>query len=288
MSKKFIVSAFADEAYMDIDKQLPMLNRLGIEYFEPRYVRKNVGITSLSMPEVKEIKKKMDNAGVKASCIGAWLGKSQITDPALEVMDLLKKSIEIAHTLDTKRVRTFSFYFPEGDTRAMWRNAVMERLAQMAEIAGKEGIILQHENEHKIYGESPEDCLDIFKTVNSPALSGTFDPANFIYFGYETYPHAYELLKDHITYFHIKDAKPQVEMYPAGDGDGKIAEILKAVPDREEPYFLTIEPHIGDFQGIEKYLSDEFVAEYPERIPRLFVIAYRALIKVLQDINASF
>jgi len=287
MSKKFIISAFADEAYRDIEKQLPFLQKLGIKYFEPRYVQGSYAITDVSLIKAKRIKEQMDEYDIKASCIGAWLGKISVEAPMEPHIELLKHSIEIAHILDTKRLRTFSFYLPEGETPEKWRGVVMERLAQMAEIAEKEGVVLMHENEHRIYGESPENCVDIFKTINSPALSGTFDPANYIYFNYDPY-RAYELVKDYTTYFHMKDAVPQVEMRPVGYGDGRVAEVLSSVPDREEPYFLTIEPHIGDFQGIEEHVNDEMMAEYPERIPRLFVIAYNALVELLKSINADF
>lgn len=287
MSKKFIISAFADEAYRDLEKQLPFLQKLGIKYFEPRYVQGNYAITDISTIKAKKVKEQMDEYDIKASCIGAWLGKISITDPLEPHLELLRHSIEIAHILDTKRLRTFSFYLPEGDPIEKWRGEVMERLAKMADIAEKEGVILMHENEHRIYGESPEGCVDIFKTIKSPALSGTFDPANYIYFNYDPKA-AYDMVKDYTTYFHMKDAVPQVEMRPVGYGDGRVAEVLAAAPDREEPYFLTIEPHIGDFQGIEEHVDEAMMAEYPERSPRLFVIAYNALVKLLKSINADF
>ena len=284
MGKKFIISAFIDEAIKDINQQMPLLNKLGIEYFEPRYVAPDRTIDSYTNEEAKELKKMMDDHGVKASCIGSSLGKQEITDDFNLHIEKLKRCSEIAHIIGTNQVRTFSFWIPEGTDRAQWRDEVFSRLNKLVEIAKEENIVLLHENEHRIYGESPEDCLDIFNTIKSSHLSGTFDPANFVYFGYETFA-AYNLLKDHITYFHMKDAVPQVEMRPVGCGEGRVPEILSAVPERDKPYFLTIEPHIGEFQGIENHVDDALMAEYPDRLVRLFVIAYNALVKVLKDIG---
>lgn len=284
MKKKFIISAFSDEALRNVDDQLELLNKLGIEYFEPRYVTPERTIIDYSLDEARELKAKMDARNIKVSCIGSWLGKIKITDPFEPHLERLRHCIEIAKILGTKNIRTFSFWLPEGDAPEKWRDEVMSRLSQMVAIAEKEGIVLLHENEHRVYGESAENCLDIFETIKSPALSGTFDPANFIYFNYEPYS-AYEMLKDHITYFHMKDAVPNVEMCPVGYGEGRVADVLKAVPDREEPYFLTIEPHLEEYKGADALITDEMMAEYPERLVRLFVVAYNALVKLLKEIG---
>ena len=79
-------------------------------------------------------------------------------------------------------------------------------LAKMAETAEAAGVIILHENEKDIYGDVASRCKDIFDNVKSPALRGVFDPANFVQCGQVTYPDAFELLKPHIVYMHIKDA----------------------------------------------------------------------------------
>ncbi|HAA24848.1 MAG TPA: xylose isomerase, partial [Ruminiclostridium sp.] len=42
------------------------------------------------------------------------------------------------------------------------------------------GIILAHENEKGIYGDTPERCVDIIKSMNCDYVRAVFDPANFI------------------------------------------------------------------------------------------------------------
>jgi glycosyltransferase EpsJ len=57
----------------------------------------------------------------------------------------------------------FSFYLREGKTPDECRGEVIEKLGKMIDLADGFGVTLCHENEAKIYGESPERCLDILK-----------------------------------------------------------------------------------------------------------------------------
>ena len=56
---------------------------------------------------------------------------------------------------------------------------------------------------------------------------GVFDFANFVQVGQDTLE-AYELLKEHIAYVHVKDAiLGSGRVVPAGYGDGHVGEILQ-------------------------------------------------------------
>ena len=50
-----------------------------------------------------------------------------------------------------------------------------------------------------IYGDIPERCLDIFKTIDSPNLKATFDPNNFVQCKVKPYPEAFNMLKDYVV-----------------------------------------------------------------------------------------
>jgi L-ribulose-5-phosphate 3-epimerase len=109
--------------------------------------------------------------------------------------------------------------------------------------------MLLHENEHSIYGDTAARCLDLLESLACPYVKATFDPANFILEGEETYPYAFELLKKHIAYLHIKDAvyadrSPRV--VPAGQGDGRLKDILMALHRSGFAGFLSIEPHLNE------------------------------------------
>ena len=68
------------------------------------------------------------------------------------------------------------------------------------------GLVLAHENEKGICGDTAQRCLDIIESMNVSYVRAVFDPANFIQCHEETYPKAYNMLAPYISYMHIKDA----------------------------------------------------------------------------------
>ena len=76
--EKCSISGFADEIDSSLEKQLQVLNNLGIHYMEIRGVN-GKNILDHSLDEVREIKKQLDAAGVKVSSVGSPIGKIQIT-----------------------------------------------------------------------------------------------------------------------------------------------------------------------------------------------------------------
>jgi len=96
-------------------------------------------------------------------------------DPHLEKF---RRAIHLCRVFGTPNIRVFSYYPPENfdGNWAPHRQAVMDRMRQKAKIAEREGVQLFHENEHRIYGDSPERLADLFATVRSKALKAAFDP----------------------------------------------------------------------------------------------------------------
>ena len=151
----------------------------------------------------------------------------------------------------------FSFYLPEGKTREECRGEVIERLGEMIELAKIYNVNLCHENESKIYGESPEKCLELLENFKGD-LKCVFDMGNFVLDGYDPVK-AYEMLKGHIEYFHIKDSLPEGAIVPPGCGKGKIAEILNAYKtEAGRDFIITLEPHLQTFDGFNALTDSTF------------------------------
>ena len=105
------------------------------------------------------------------------LGKVRIDEDFAAHLDLLTRHCcDIAHAFGSPFIRIFSFYGPEGGNILDHRRQVMDRLAAMAEAAGDAGVVLLHENETAIYGETPDQVKDIFATVDSPRPQGHLRP----------------------------------------------------------------------------------------------------------------
>ena len=240
----FRLSAFADEYSPELDRQLEGLRSFGIDMIELRGVDgKNV--SELTGAEAREVKRKLDAAGITLSAVGSPLGKVDIDGDIAAHLELTKRVCETANILDCKRVRGFSFYKTEGK-----RTAVIDVLGKMLDICAGAGVLYCHENEKNIYGDTAERCLDLKKTFGD-GIGVVFDHANFIQCGVEPYPHAFGMLGEHITYMHIKDADADGTVAPAGEGIGRIAETLSELDRREGELILTLEPHLRVFSGLD-------------------------------------
>lgn len=281
MNRVFTISGFSDEMDSDIKKQFCYLKELGISYFEPRGINEQ-NISELTLEQAGALKQLMDQYSIKASSIGSPIGKVPITEPLEPQVEKLRHVIKIAETLETRYIRVFSFYIPEEDTPEKWEAEVIHRMRKMAEIAEEFGIVLLHENEHGIYGETAECCLRLLEKVNSPALSCVFDMGNFVFCGHEAYPHAFRLLKDRITYLHIKDAKFGGEIVPPGEGDSHIPEILSELAETGRQYFISLEPHLGYFKGLEALSGHQKLQNLEESGFLTFSYAHRVLLDILQ------
>lgn len=281
--KTFTISGFSDEINEMIDVQFAHIKTLGIEYFEPRGID-GKNIADLNDEEIATLKAKMDKEGIKVSSIGSPIGKIKITDEFEPHLEKLARVIEIAKKLETRYIRVFSYYIDKGDDLEKWHDEVIFRMKKMAELAEKEGVVLLHENEKDIWGELPEQCDRIIREVNSPALRAVFDPANFIQAGATPYPNAYNIMKEHIEYMHIKDAVEDGHVVPAGYGIGCIDKILADLKASGWTGFLSLEPHLGAFKGLEA-LEGENKTEMKEgATPEKFTLAYDSLMKIVNAI----
>ena len=281
---EFVISGFADEIDEKIKVQFEHLNKLGISYFEPRGIN-GTNIADIDDNQLAELKADMEKYGIKVSSIGSPIGKIGIKDDFDGHLLKLKRVIEIAKALGTKYIRIFSFFMPEGENPADWRDEVMSRMKKMCELAEKEGVVLLHENEKDIYGDTAERCLDIFETVKSPALKGVFDPANFVQCNVKVYPDAFKMLKEHIVYMHIKDALANGEVVPAGYGIGGVEDIIKELDADGYEGFLSLEPHLGSFRGLENLETGDEMLRLPESTPEKFTMAYEALKNILERVE---
>lgn len=282
---KFILSAFADEIADDLEMQMDVLEQNDIRYIEMRGVNGRP-LVQHSLEEVRKIKKELDKRGFKISAIGSPIGKINITDDFEPHRELFRHTVKIADILEAGYIRMFSFFIPKGGDPLTYRDEVMRRWKELTKEAAGSGLILMHENEKDIYGDSPARCLDLMKTLNCSYVKAVFDPANFVQCDVETFPEAYNMLKDHIVYMHIKDALyKDHSVVPAGFGDGKLKQILMSLKNCGYEGFLSLEPHLGAFSGLAALEHDSMVADLPEGGPRTFTIAAEALKKILKEVG---
>ena len=253
------IYAFADEADYNIDGQILAMKRNGLDGLEIRGVD-GTNISDISIEKAKEVKSKLDNAGLITWSIGSPIGKIDINGDFVARKDKFKQTLELSNILNAQNMRIFSFYIPEKEEAKKYKNQVIEYLAEMCEIAKPYNINLCHENEKGIYGDIPERCLDIHKSI--PQLKGIFDPANFVQCGADTLK-AGEMLKEYIFYMHIKDSKNDGFVVPSGYGAGNVKEIAKEFIKIGGKHF-TIEPHLTLFDGLASLERDGEESKIPD------------------------
>lgn len=279
------ISGFSDEISKEIVTQFEVLNKLNIRYFEPRGID-GKNISTLNDEEVLELKAKMEQYGIRVSSIGSPIGKIKLTDSFEEHFEVFKRVVKTAKMLDTKYIRMFSFYHEGGDEwTAEERAEVIARLKKMIAYAEEQDVILLHENEKAIYGDTADRCIDLMKELYGPHFKAVFDPANFVQCGQDT-KYAYENLKNYIEYMHIKDALfEDGKVVPAGCGDGNVEYVLNALMENGYDGFLSLEPHLGSFEGLANLELDDKMEGLPKGGEGTFTLAYRALCEILVKIN---
>lgn len=246
----FTLSAFADEISPDPREQIAVLKASNVRHIEFRSIHKT-NVLALSDAQIDEFKMLIADEGVKLSAIGSPIGKLPIDAPFEPHLDKFKRAIELCHRFGTPNIRVFSYYPPadkpfDGNW-APHREEVMRRMRVKAELAGKEKVKLFHENEHKIFGDSPERVADLMKTVNHPALRSAYDAANWVFCGYDPMQ-GWELTKEYVEHLHIKDWKGTGEESHtgciAGTGDGQMACSIYDAVKRNYDGFAVMEPHL--------------------------------------------
>ena len=274
----FIISVFADEISPDPREQIAVLKSCGVKHIEFRSIY-TTNVLALSDAQIAEFKKLLDGEGFKLSAIGSPVGKYPIDQPIEPQLDKLKRAIDLCGVFGTPNIRVFSFYPPadkpfDGNW-APYRDAVIARMRVLAETAGAAKIKLFHENEHKIFGDSPERVADLMKSVNHPALRSAYDAANWVYSKFDPIQ-GWELTKEYVEHFHIKDWKGSGEDSHTGcipgTGDGQVAYSIRDAVKRGYKGFAVMEPHLrggGPTGGVTG--------------PDLFPLAVEAFRKILRD-----
>ncbi len=249
------LTGFADEIDPELDRQLETLASEGMKHFDLRGVW-NTNVLSLSDAQVSRIQSALRSAGISVSAIASPIGKIGIRDEFGPHMEAFKRGLDLANRFGARYVRIFSFFIPAGDDPATYRGAVLDRLGALVAAAEGTGVTLIHENERAIYGDTPERCLDLLTSIDSPTLRAAWDPANFVQvLGPGARPHdqGYALLRPYIAYVHVKDALAAGgQVVPAGEGDGQIRESIAALRADGFDGFFSLEPHLasaGTYSG---------------------------------------
>jgi sugar phosphate isomerase/epimerase len=249
------LSGFSDEISPDFTEQCRVAADLGLKYVEVRSAW-NVNILDLDAGQLAVMQRTLAEHDLQVSSIGSPIGKIYIDEDFPPHLERMRHAAEVAHRLNAPYIRIFSFFLRPGADPADHRDEVIDRMRALARVAEEADVILLHENEKEIYGDIPSRCLDIVRSVASPYLRLAWDPANFVQVGVRPYTDGYALLRSHLEYIQIKDARAaDGTVVTAGNGDGEVARTIRALSHDGFDGFFSLEPHLstggamGGFSG---------------------------------------
>jgi sugar phosphate isomerase/epimerase len=244
----FTLSAFADEISPDPKQQLDVLDACGVKHIEFRSIL-GTNVLSLTDLQIREFKALLDARGFRLSAIGSPIGKVRIDEPFEPHLAKLRRAIELAKLFGTHNIRVFSYYpAQDGSAWPQWRGEVLSRMVQACEAVADAQMRLVHENEHRIYGDSPDRVVDLCETVGKDyfpqAFGAVYDAANYVFCGYDPWE-GWQRTKQWTVHFHIKDWIAGAERGSlAGEGQGRIPEVIADAVKMGYKGFATLEPHL--------------------------------------------
>ncbi|MDQ6754478.1 MAG: sugar phosphate isomerase/epimerase [Actinomycetota bacterium] len=270
------LSGFGDEIDPDPELQACVLLALGARNIEVRSAW-GTNVVDLDRARTDELKIVLDKRGLGVSAVASPIGKVDVSVEPEQEVERLRRVIRVAHTLQTPFVRIFSFYRGAGAAAEDIRDEVLTRMRLLADEAERAGVVLLHENEKDIYGDTPDRVLDIIESVGSEALKVAWDSANFVQVGVKPYTDAYAMLRPHLAYLQVKDARLATGVVvPAGHGDGQLLETLTALRDDGYSGYASLEPHLADTHALGGFSG-----------PTAFGVAARAFAALTTEIGVT-
>ena len=295
---RVILSAFADEAanHKTAIEQLSVMAAVGLRYYSPRFIDVNGSgevkhVVELDDTELARLNELHEEFGMSVTGIGARIGKIKLLDqddgshnvfvPFDEYLDgEVADTIRVAQALDTKLIRGFSFYHPQGTDPREYIPQAVDQLGQIVERTAAAGLVYGLEIEPNLIGETGELLAELCRQVGHPGMVCIYDGGNVAAQNKNRLQVHAELVDmiDHIGWMHIKDytidpgltwtgavdEERLKNFVPADVGDaghdlllrelkGRLPELEAKMVGMGAPgFFLEVEPHLkggGQFGG---------------------------------------
>jgi sugar phosphate isomerase/epimerase len=271
------LSGFSDEISPDFDAQCALVAQLGLQYLEFRSAW-DTNILDLDAEQLNDARRILATHGLKVSSIGSPIGKIFIDEDFEPHLVRMRHAADVARFFDAPFIRIFSFFMRAGADPDDYRDEVLRRMHELASVAEDAGVVLLHENEKEIYGDIPRRCLDIVESVGSEHLKVAWDAANFVQVGVRPFTEAYAMLRPHLAYVQIKDARLDTgEVVTSGEGDGELVETIRALRADGFDGFFSLEPHLGQAHALGGFSG-----------PELFTEAWQAFTDILKAENIAY
>jgi L-ribulose-5-phosphate 3-epimerase len=256
MFKKAVIT---DEISQQFEEAVELASRYNLDGVEIRSVWEK-GPHELDNNDVHKIKSILRNTNLQVCGISAPFYKCDIDDEneIKNQLEILKRSIELAHKLGTNLVRGFTFWAKGSFEDNL--SKIVTRFEEPLKILEREKAILALEFDPSVFATNAKKLVQVLEAINSPYVKGLWDPGNDIYDpdGEVPFPAGYNYIKKHMVHMHLKDAKKlsdgKIIGTPIGNGEVDYKGHFKQlIQDRYEGY-VVLETHYRQKHGISEEL----------------------------------
>ncbi len=266
-SASVIISAFADEAanHKTAIEQLAALAAIGLSYYSPRFVDVTgkgevKHVVELNDGEIAALKTLHSEYGMQVTSIGSRVGKIKLLDqedgshnkfvPFDKYLQTeVAATIRTALALETKLIRGFSFYHPQGTSPESYVPQAVEQLGQIVDLCAKEGLVYGLEIEPNLVGETGPLLRELHLKVNRENMVLIYDGGNVA--AQNKNPlicyQEYVAMRDGLGWMHVKDYARQPGITWMGDRDSAVID--------EDKLKNFVPANVGD-SGHEMVLRD--------------------------------
>ena len=158
---------------------------------------------------------------------------------------LAERAFEIAKRTGAKIVRVFS-YWRVVDPEVVFER-VVDALQELADKAGRHGLIIGIENEHACNIATAQETARVLAAVDHENMQVVWDPANAYVSGEKPFPSGYRLLETaRIAHVHAKDCTLEGHKplwCPLGEGDVDWAGQIDALAEDDYKGYIHLETH---------------------------------------------
>lgn len=178
------LSIFTDELAMDVTKALPIIKGWGVDLVDFRGRIFGKPIERLTDAELADLRKLLDDLGMRTGCIESSLAKVHLPDAARMAAEAekLEGIIRAADALDCRLVRSFFYWQPTADSglqgalaiRPDEQQKVMDAFAPLAARAKEANLVLAFEN----CGVGHDEVIAMLSLFDVPEWGMAWDVAN--------------------------------------------------------------------------------------------------------------
>jgi len=286
------LSGFTDEASNSLEGQIRVTKTLGWDYLSARMIN-GTNIHDLPDTKFEATVEQLKSANIKVVEFGTMIGSwaKTINSEWQLTIDEINRCIPRMQRLGVKYARVMSYaQNPWGEDQN--EKERFRRLQEIVERFQDAGLQAIHENCMNWGGFSADHTLRLLDEV--PDLKLVFDTGNPVFQRDRSKPKPYpwqdsleffNKVKHAVVHVHIKDGimhneSGDPEYTFAGEGQGKVKEILSELDKMDYQGFIAIEPHIGKVfhqKDLEKDPEREYqlYLEYGERFEKLLYSVFK-------------